>query len=148
MTDSKQSTASYGQRDATFQAAGGEAGIRKLVDAFYDLMSSQTKYQKIYHWHPDGDIARDKLARFLCGWMGGPNRYNGKYGAISIPRAHARLPVTSVERDMWLSCMAEALGEQEYPDELKTYLIEHLGVPAEAVRRTCEKASVFPIAGQ
>ena len=40
MTD----TPAYGTEDATFQAAGGESGIRRLVDAFYDVktIASQT----------------------------------------------------------------------------------------------------------
>ena len=137
-TTPEESLPRYGDKDTTFRAAGGEAGIRTLVDCFYDLMSTKPDYRKIYDWHPDADDARDKLARFLCGWMGGPRRYHEKYGSISIPKVHAHLPVTVIERDMWLNCMSEALEEQPYPDSLKRYLREQLGVPAEAVRRTCE----------
>ncbi len=128
----------YGFRDTTFQAAGGEEGIRQLVDCFYDLMSSKPEYQKIYEWHPDVDVARDKLARFLCGWMGGPRRYQEKYGPISIPKVHAHLPITTAERDMWINCMSEALKQQAYAPSLKRYLLEQLSVPAEHIRRACE----------
>ena len=66
----------YGQLDATFQAAGGETGIRELVDRFYDLMTSNPDYKALANLHPQFDEqTRDKLARFLCGWMGGPRRY-------------------------------------------------------------------------
>ena len=84
----------YGHGDATFRAAGGEQGIRQLVDSFYDIMSEKPQYERIFRWHPDPHEARDKLARFLCGWMGGPRRYHEKYGAISIPKVHAHLAVT------------------------------------------------------
>ena len=103
----------FGIGDATFQAAGGEAGIRALVDTFYDIMSSDLQYRTIRSWHPDDNhVSRDKLARFLCGWMGGPRRYNEKYGSISIPHVHAHLDVTERERDDWLGCMAKALAKQ------------------------------------
>ena len=127
----------YGYGDTTFQSAGGEEGVHRLVDSFYDIMSTNSDYRRIYDWHPDGDVARDKLARFLCGWMGGPKRYHEKYGSISIPRVHSHLAITERERGMWLSCMGEALNQQPYPDSLKKYLLAQLAIPAEHVRRTC-----------
>lgn len=125
----------YGQGDNTFQAAGGQAGIRRLVDAFYDRMASEPAYATIYGWHPDGQLARDKLALFLCGWMGGPRLFRERFGTISLPGVHAHLPVTAAERDQWLACMAHALSQQAYPESLKTYLLEQLSVPAERVRQ-------------
>ncbi len=126
----------YGAGDATFQAAGGEAGIRQLVDAFYDAMDAEPAYEKIRSMHAtDLEVARDKLSRFLCGWMGGPRRYSEKYGKISIPGVHAHLRVTEVERDQWLSCMTQALAEQDYPADLVSYLRRELAVPAERIRQ-------------
>lgn len=139
MSDAEQGEAPvpYGQGATTFHAAGGEPGIRRLVDAFYDNMASNPAYARIHAWHPDEEVARDKLARFLCGWMGGPRRYQEKYGSISIPQVHGHLPITEIERDQWLQCMASALGEQPYPESLRRYLIEKLAYPAEHVRRRC-----------
>ena len=78
--------------DASYQAAGGEDGIRKLVDAFFDRMGSDPRFATIYAMHPeDKDVSRDKLACFLCGWLGGPKLYHEKDGAIGIPRVHAHL---------------------------------------------------------
>lgn len=131
--------ANYGQGDATFQAVGGEDGVRQLVDAFYDTMSTKPEYRRIYDWHPDDTTARDKLTRFLCGWMGGPKRYHEKYGGISIPRVHAHLAIGGAEKNMWLSCMSDALNQQAYPTELQQYLLNQLSIPAEHVRRTCER---------
>ncbi|MFK7916045.1 MAG: group II truncated hemoglobin [Pseudomonadales bacterium] len=131
---SNDSTPAYGQGDATFQAAGGEAGVRALVDSFYDIMSSDARFATIWSWHPkDPELSRDKLARFLCAWMGGPRRYNEKYGSISIPKAHQHLSVTPAERDQWLDCMGLALAEQGYPQALVDYLAEQLAVPANRV---------------
>jgi len=126
----------YGTGDSSFQAAGGELGIFQLVNDFFDRMQSDERFSTIWHMHPDDkDMSRDKLARFLCGWLGGPRLYNEKYGAIGIPRVHAHLAIETAERDQWLTCMSESVAEQAFADDFKTYLMEQLFVPAEAVRR-------------
>jgi hemoglobin len=131
-----QSNEPYGSGDASFRAAGGEAGLRRLVDRFFDRMASDARFSTIHALHPpDNAQSRDKLARFLCGWLGGPRRYQEKYGSISIPRVHAHLKIAAAERDQWLTCMAEAVAEQPYAADFRQYLLEQLYVPAEAVRR-------------
>lgn len=126
----------YGVGDASFRAAGGESGIAKLVDAFYDIMSSDPRFSRIHEMHPPGNaISRDKLARFLCGWLGGPPRYREKYGAISIPRVHQHLDVATEERDQWLTCMGDAIDMQPFSASFSSYLKEQFFVPAEAVRK-------------
>lgn len=129
----------YGVGDASFRAAGGQGGIFTLVDNFFDRMGSDARFATIWNLHPDDkDVSRDKLARFLCGWLGGPGLYNEKYGAIGIPRVHAHLAIATPERNQWLTCMSESVAEQPFAPEFKTYLMEQLFVPAEAVRRRCE----------
>jgi hemoglobin len=130
----------YGVADASFQAAGREDGIRKLVDEFFDRMGSDPRFAVIYDMHPeDKEESRDKLARFLCGWLGGPKLYHEKYGSISIPRVHEHLAIATPERDQWLTCMRETVAEQEFASSFKTYLMEQLFVPAEGVRRRIAK---------
>lgn len=129
----------YGSGDASFRAAGGEAGIFRLVDNFFDRMGNDARFKTIWQMHPDDNaISRDKLARFLCGWLGGPKLYREKYGAIGIPRVHAHLSIAAPERDQWLTCMSESVAEQPFADDFKKYLMEQLFVPAEAVRQRCE----------
>ena len=125
----------YGAEDASYQAAGGEVGIRQLVDDFYDAMDQLPVAAKIRAMHPaDLSSTLDKLARFLCGWLGGPKLYAEKYGSIHIPQAHARFAIGPEERDAWLLCMAEALKRQPYAPAFKRYLLEQLYVPAERSR--------------
>ncbi len=125
----------YGDGDTSFQAAGGEEGIRQLIDDFYDIMDTLPEARGIRDMHPqDLTVSRDKLARFLCGWLGGPKLYREKYGRIQIPRAHNHLRIGIHERDTWLLCMWKALGAQPYEEDLKRYLIEQLFVPAERSR--------------
>lgn len=125
----------YGEDDASFQAAGGEAGIRTLVEEFYRQMASLPEAQKIFAMHSnDLEVTIDKLARFLCGWLGGPKLFSEKYGQIRIPVAHKHLTIGCAERDAWLLCMEKALENQPYDDAFKTYLLTQLFVPAERSR--------------
>ena len=133
----------YGTGDASFKAAGGETGVFKLVNVFFDRMGADPRFETIWNLHPDDkDVSRDKLARFLCGWLGGPKLYNEKYGAIGIPRVHAHLAIATTERDQWLTCMSESVAEQPFAADFKNYLMEQLFVPAEAVRRRCSSESL------
>lgn len=84
------SHAPYGVGDASYQAAGGIDGLRRLVDDFYQQMDSLPEAAALRRLHPE-DLApsRDKLACFLSGWLGGPRLFSEKYGAIAIPAFHA-----------------------------------------------------------
>ena len=125
----------YGEGDASFQAAGAEEGIRHLVEAFYHQMATLPEAREIFDMH-QGDLETtiDKLARFLCGWLGGPKLYKEKYGSIRIPVAHRHLPIGADQRDAWLLCMEKALQEQPYEEDFKRYLLQQLAVPAERSR--------------
>lgn len=128
----------YGTADASYQAAGGFDGLITLVDDFYEAMSTLPEAARILAMHPkDLTVSKDKLARFLCGWLGGENRYTAVYGGINIPSAHMHLPVTEEDRDMWLLCMKTALAKQPYSSEFKDYLLQELSKPAERIRQVC-----------
>lgn len=129
------SSANFGQGDASFQAAGGEAGIRQLVVDFYDIMENDPRGKAIFAMHPnDLETTIDKLALFLCGWLGGPRLFREKYGQIHIPMAHSHLPISTKERDAWLYCMEKAAARQPFSEAFKSYLLQALAVPAERCR--------------
>ncbi len=133
-------SSAYGHAGASFEAAGGIAGITALVDRFYAWMDELPEARVIRRMHPeDLTVSADKLARFLCGWLGGPKRYQEVYGPISIPAAHARFPIGAAERDAWMLCMGKAVAEQPYAEDFKVYLLEQLAVPAERVRQACAR---------
>jgi len=125
----------YGTKDSSYQAAGQFEGLIKLVDAFYTFMDELPEAKIVRTMHsPDLTESRDKLARFLSAWTGGPRLYKEKYGAISIPSAHSHLDIGSSERDAWLLCMEKALALQPYEQDFREYLLKQLAVPAERCR--------------
>lgn len=130
----------YGFSDTSFQTAGGEAGIRQLADDFYRFMDELPEAATIRAMHKnDLTESRDKLARFLCGWMGGPSLYAEKYGSINIPRDHAHLAIGAAERDAWLLCMERAIALQAYPQDFAAYLLAQLRIPAERIFTVSKK---------
>lgn len=125
----------FGKGDASYRAAGGFEGLVDLVERFYRVMDTAPEGARIRALHPkDLTVSKDKLARFLSGWLGGPRLFNETYGPISIPAAHAHLVVGEEGRDAWLFCMRQALQEVDYAPAFKEYLIGALGVPAERIR--------------
>jgi hemoglobin len=95
-----------------YQRLGGEAGVRALVDRFYDLMDLEPAYAPLRALHPP-DLAgsRDKLHWFLCGWLGGPDLYQQRFGHPRLRARHLPYPIGIAERDQWLACMMSAMEE-------------------------------------
>lgn len=90
-----------------YEALGGEAVVRALVDRFYDLMDELPEAYVIRKLHQeDLASARQKLFEYFSGWLGGPPLFESKYG-------HPRMPfaIGEAERDAWLLCMAQAFQD-------------------------------------
>ena len=86
------------QQPATvFEWLGGEAGIQTLVMRFYDLM--------------DLERARQHLFWFLCGWSGGPDYFVERFGHPRLKARHLPFKIGIRERDQWVACMDQAMGE-------------------------------------
>lgn len=123
-----------------FNVLGGLQGVRTLADNFYDIMTNMPEAQKIRDMHP-ADLAttRENFALFVCGWLGGPPLYKEKHGAIDLTKLHALLDINEAERDMWLSCMAQALDQLEIAEEMKDFLLERFRRPADKICDWCQK---------
>ncbi|MBU3057693.1 group II truncated hemoglobin [Pseudomonas indica] len=124
----------YGVGDASYRAAGGIEGLRRLVDEFYRQMDEWPEAAALRRLHPE-DLApsRDKLASFLSGWLGGPKLFSEKYGPIAIPSFHAQWPVDEALSEAWLGCMERAIGKQGYAPDFADYLLAQLRVPAQRI---------------
>ena len=95
----------------------GDAGIRKLVDRFYDIMDSNPDAARIRAFHPkDLTRSRDKLYMFLVGRFGGPPLYADAFGHPMLRARHAPFPIGDAERDQWMRCMRQSV-EENVPDK-------------------------------
>ncbi|QBG47854.1 globin [Verrucomicrobia bacterium S94] len=125
----------YREGDNQFRIAGGVEGCYKLANDFYDIMETLPEARKILFMHPsDLTESRDKLACFLSGYMNGPELYEEKYGPLALGAAHAHLPISGKEKDMWLLCMEKALEKQDWPEEFKAFMLMRLRTPASRIQ--------------
>ncbi len=98
--------------DIPFEWIGGEAPVRALVERFYDLMELEPRYAALRASHGNSlQAARDKLFMFLCGWLGGPDLYVERFGHPRLRMRHMPFSIGILERDQWLACMDQAMGE-------------------------------------
>ncbi|MEL6107153.1 MAG: group II truncated hemoglobin [Planctomycetota bacterium] len=95
-----------------YELLGGEEGVRRIVDRFYDLMSELPEAKTILALHPE-DLAgsREKLFKFLSGFFGGPSLYIEEYGHPRLRARHLPFSIGEEERDQWMLCMNRAIDE-------------------------------------
>ena len=93
-----------------YDAIGGEAAFRRLVDAFYDRVTADAVLRPLY---PEEDLgpARDRLRLFLEQYWGGPTTYSDTRGHPRLRMRHATFPVGTEQIAAWLRCMRGALDE-------------------------------------
>jgi len=103
---------SHPQPPTPFEQLGGVAGVRALVDRFYDLMDLEPDFAALRALHPSTlDGSRDKFAWFLTGWLGGPDLYIERFGHPRLRARHLPYPIGMQARDQWLTCMGLAMAE-------------------------------------
>ncbi|QCB44692.1 group II truncated hemoglobin [Hydrogenophaga sp. PAMC20947] len=108
-----------------FEWMGGEPKVQALVDRFYDLMDIEPAYAELRTVHGTTlDDARQKLFWFLCGWLGGPALYEERFGHPRLRMRHMPFKIGIQERDQWVACMDQAMGETEVPADLRARLKE------------------------
>jgi hemoglobin len=123
-----------------YELLGGEAGVRSLVDRFYDLMDLEQAYAGIRRMHPPAlDESRDKLFWFLSGWLGGPPLFAQKKGHPMLRARHLAFPIGVAERDQWLACMAQAMEEEGVDEGLRKVLAGAFFGTADWMRNRAEK---------
>ena len=118
-----------------YERLGGEAGVRRLVDRFYDLMDTLPEAAVIRALHP-ADLAgsREKLFMFLSGWLGGPPLYIEKHGHPRLRARHLPFPIGEAEGNAWMLCMERALSEFEVDSMLRDQLLHSLRQTATHMR--------------
>ena len=121
--------------DTPFAWIGGEEKIKAMVERFYDLMDLEPAYAELRAAHGNTLAdARQKLHWFLCGWLGGPDYYQERFGHPRLRMRHMPFSIGIKERDQWVACMDQAMGETGVPTELRTRLAESFMKTADWMR--------------
>ena len=103
---------------------GGEPGVRRLVESFYDAMETDPAFAALRAIHaPDLMPMRARLADFLVQWMGGPRIYAERHpGRGCVVSAHRPIPIDARLADQWSACMRQALTTAGVAPELGAML--------------------------
>lgn len=111
-----------------YEAIGGEEGVRRLVDTFYDVMDRRDDVATVRDLHPNSLAgARQKLFMWFSGWLGGPQLFVERFGHPRLRRRHFRFAIDQRGADQWMACMYEALDEVVEDADVKRLLEDRLG---------------------
>lgn len=99
--------------DQLYREVGGEDGVRRIVDRFYDLMEELPEAAAIRAMHPaDLTSSRQKLFEFLVGRLGGPPLYVERHGHPRLRRRHMPFAIDSAGAAAWMLCMRGAVDKE------------------------------------
>lgn len=115
------------QQQTPYELIGGEKAISSLVDRFYFFMDTLPEAAGIRALHQKSLAgAREKLYKYLSGWLGGPDWYIEQYGHPRLRARHFPFPIGESERDQWMLCMNKALSEMPMDTQLRNALSQAL----------------------
>ena len=97
-----------------YQALGGEPRVRAIVRALYDRLFADPMVGFLFAGRDKERLVERQVA-FTCGFLGGPQRYEGK----PLPEAHAGLPLLAGHFDRRHRLLQEVLEEQGAPEEVR-----------------------------
>lgn len=99
----------------------GEAGIRRLVAAFYGHVRTDDLLGPMYP-QDDWAGAEERLAEFLLFRLGASTRYVETRGHPRLRMRHITFRIGIAERDRWLELMTRAMGETGVPPTARQFL--------------------------
>ena len=120
-------------RQALYDAVGGQEGLSILVNVFYDFVESTPEGGPVAKLHLRGHgigHARIELVNFLSGFLGGPNLFAEKWGHSNVRHIHDHVNINQEASDSWMSCMDMAMDKLEYDNQLQQRLRENFLVIA------------------
>jgi hemoglobin len=121
-----------------YEAIGGEATIRRLVEAFYPKVQVDPDLSPIFP--EDLNPVMEKQFLFLSQFFGGPPLYSERYGHPMMRARHMPFPVTPRRAEAWLGCMKRALAEVGIEPQVQALMLERLSGPAHFFINTEDEA--------
>jgi hemoglobin len=113
-------------RALLYDDVGGEAGVHRLVETFYDIVEWEPEGRPLHILHMRGHgVAHSRIEQFnfLSGFFGGPGLYAERHGHANVRQMHAHVEISPQARDAWLTCMSMAIDRVGLPVETKAQLM-------------------------
>jgi hemoglobin len=113
------------RRTTFYEAVGGHATFRALVERFYAGVAGDEVLRPLY---PEADLgpAADRLRMFLEQYWGGPTIYSDERGHPRLRMRHAPYRVDQVARERWLHHMRDAVDGLHLPAAYEAVLWDYL----------------------
>ena len=117
---------------SVYDAAGGEAAFRALVEHFYAGVANDPVLRPIY---PDEDLsgAAERLTLFLMQYWGGPNTYSAQRGHPRLRMRHNPFAIGQRERDAWLRHMTAAVTSLDLQPNVRKALLDYFETASTAM---------------
>jgi hemoglobin len=126
--------------EAEVMAVCGEAGVRRMVAAFYAHVRMDDLLGPMYP-ADDWDGAEERLADFLLFRLGASTRYLETRGHPRLKMRHIPFRIGIAERDRWLELMDRAMTESEIPPSARAFLDPFFSQVADFMRNQTEPPS-------
>lgn len=109
-----------------YDLVGGEAGLRNLIETFYDIIEFEPEGRVLHVLHLRGHgVAHSRIEQFnfLSGFFGGPSLYVQKYGHSDVRQMHEHVEINAEAKDAWLNCMSIAIDRVGLSADIKARLM-------------------------
>lgn len=111
----------WGDHPTPYEAVGGDARVRALVDAFYDIIEAESPVLRAM-LPKNTATSRQKLYEYLSGWLGGPPLYTDKRGHPQLRRRHFPFAIGADEAEEWMRCMRSAMDATGVEGAVREFL--------------------------
>jgi hemoglobin len=119
---------------SVYEAVGGMAFFVALTDRFYAGVARDPVLLAVYPTPKELGPARRHLALFLAQYWGGPDDYDAERGHPRLRMRHEPFAIGPEQRDRWLFHMQEALDAADPAPEVRSAMMDHFVMAAEALR--------------
>lgn len=123
----------WGEAATPYAEIGGEAPVRELAEAFYDVIEAESPTLRAM-LPANTTNTRQKFFMYLSGWLGGPPLYEEKWGHPRLRMRHMPFTIGTVEADEWMRCMRLAMDRAGVGDPLRSFLDHRFGELAAHMR--------------
>jgi hemoglobin len=134
-TDQTTQTSADADPTSFYEAIGGQATFRRLVDEFYAGVATDPVLRPLY---PEEDLgpANDRLRMFLEQYWGGPGTYSEQRGHPRLRMRHHPFVVNADARDRWIRHMRDAVDSLTLPPAYESVLWTYLERAAWSMQNT------------
>jgi hemoglobin len=98
-----------------FEHAGGEQGLHRLEQTFYDSVLRDSLLQPLFGAGQPEHV--DHLTMFTAESFGGPDRFSRELGFSHLIAVHRELKITEAQRERFVELYMAALDAAGMPDD-------------------------------